>query len=129
MIRARPVFGFGWQTYETEHLPYERQLPTIPLTASTVGLHNILLAYAVELGLVGAALWVIALLLGVGGALLARAPPDLQPWRLGLLALFVFFILQENSVPPTVFQNQMLWLWAGVVWTARYPPALSVTAP
>jgi O-antigen ligase len=129
MIEARPLFGFGWQTYNEKHLPYEQQLTSIPLTATTAGLHNILLSYAVDLGLIGAALWTLGIVLGVGGALATRAPPDLQPWRLTLLALFVFFIIQENSVPPTVFQNQVLWLWAGLVWAARYQSGLRGPVP
>jgi O-antigen ligase len=90
--------------------------------------HSIVLTYAVELGLVGLALWIISLLMGVGGALLTRGPPDLEPWRATLLALAVFFVIQENFVPPAVFQNLCIWLWAGVVWAGRYAGAERVRA-
>jgi hypothetical protein len=36
--------------------------------------------------------------------------------------LFVFFIVVQNAVPPTqAIDTFALWLWAGVVWRARYP--------
>jgi O-antigen ligase len=121
MIKARPLFGFGWSRYLADSRQYVQQSPNIPLTAETKNVHSIVLTYGVELGLVGLMLWIVALLMGVGGALLTRGPPDLQPWRVALLALFVFFVIQENFVPPAVFQNLGIWLWAGVVWAARYP--------
>jgi O-antigen ligase len=121
MIEARPLLGVGWARYVESNGPYLEQSPDYPLTATSNVLHSVVLTYAVELGLVGAALWVACLLLGIGGALMTRGPPDLQPWRIALLALTVFFLVEESFVPPTVFQNLCLWLWAGVVWTARYP--------
>jgi putative inorganic carbon (hco3(-)) transporter len=128
MINAKPLFGFGWSRYLADSGPYVQLSPNIPLTAENKDVHSIVLTYAVELGLVGVTLWTIAVLMGVGGALLSRGPPDLQPWRITLLALFVFFVIQENFVPPAVFQNLCLWLWAGVVWAARYPRAESGAA-
>ena len=79
-----------------------------------------MLAYAVELGLVGALLWLASLLFAVGGALATRGPPDLRAWRAGLLAIAVCFIIVTNFVPPMAFPNLVLWLWAGVVWSGRY---------
>lgn len=135
MVEARPLLGVGWARFVEENEPYLEQSSDYPLTASDHVLHNVVLTYAVELGLVGAGLWVAAVLFGVGGALLRRGPPSLDPWRAGLLALFVFFAIQESFVPPTVFQNLCLWLWAGVVWagserrrTAAAEPAASFGA-
>jgi O-antigen ligase len=125
MIEARPLLGVGWARYLDKSGPYIQQSADYPLTATSSPIHSVALGYAVELGLVGVGLWILSLLLGVGGALLSRGPPDLQAWRLGLLALFVFFAVEESFVPPTVFQNLCLWLWAGVVWTARYPAVAS----
>jgi putative inorganic carbon (HCO3(-)) transporter len=123
IIKARPLFGVGWSRYLAESGQYIQQGPNIPLTAETKDVHSIVLGYAAELGLVGVTLWIIAVLMGVSGALMTRGPPDLQPWRATLVALFVFFAIQENFVPPAVFQNLSLWLWAGVVWTAHYQSA------
>lgn len=115
MIKARPLTGFGWDKFQDVSSEYFRQSQNYPLTATTAGIHNYALFYAVGLGLPGATLWAIGLLLGVGGALLRRGPPELAPWRAGLLAIFVMFVIVANSVPPTMFQNLALWLWAGVV--------------
>ncbi len=122
MIEARPLFGFGWNRYLEDNTPYFRQSANYPLTATTVFIHNAVLTYGVELGLVGVALWLLALFMGVGGALLTRGPPALEPWRAGLLALVVFFVVVQNAVPPTqAIDTLALWMWAGVVWRARYP--------
>lgn len=129
MIETHPLLGVGWARYVAVSEPYLQQSPDYPLTATEEPQHSVVLTYAVELGLVGATLWALCLLLGVGGALMSRGPPDLEPWRIALLALFVFFAIEESFVPPTVFQNLCLWLWAGVVWTARYPAAALLAAP
>ena len=122
MIEARPLLGFGWNQFATAHDPYIRESPNIPLTGTNIVVHNVYLTYAVELGLIGASLWLLAVLMGAGGTLLTRAPPELEPWRIGLVALFVFFLIGEAAVPATVFVNASLWLWAGVVAVVRYPP-------
>lgn len=123
MIWARPLFGFGWGRYQQVDTPYFQQSPEYPLVGTNADLSNYVLGYAEELGLVGVTLWIVALLIGVGGALVVRGPPDLEPWRAGLLAIFIFFAIMESFVPPTVFANLTLWMWAGVVWSARYRPA------
>jgi putative inorganic carbon (HCO3(-)) transporter len=121
MIQAKPLLGFGWDQYQSSYLPYVQQSPNIPLTGTQIDPHSAYLTYGVELGLVGGTLWLAAVLVGVGGTALARVPAELQPWRIGLLALLAFFLIGEAAVPPTVFVNASLWLWAGVVATARYP--------
>ena len=125
MIEARPLVGFGWNQFQSKHDAYIRESPNIPLTATNIVLHNVYLTYAVELGLIGASLWVLALLLGAGGTVVTPVPGELEPWRIGLLALLVFFVIGEAAVPPTVFVNASLWLWAGVVAVVRYPPTTS----
>jgi putative inorganic carbon (hco3(-)) transporter len=129
MIEARPLFGVGWGRYLDTKDAFVKQSPDYPLTATSEPLHNVALTYAVELGLVGATLWALSLLLGVGGALLSRGPPDLQPWRVGLLGLFVFFLIEESFVPPTVFQNLCLWLWAGLVFAGRSSAPMHESPP
>jgi hypothetical protein len=78
------------------------------------------LTYAVNLGLIGVTLWLGGLLLGVGGALGTRGPPDLLPWRVGLLAVALATLVVLNATPPTAWGNRMLWLLAGVVVAGRY---------
>jgi putative inorganic carbon (hco3(-)) transporter len=119
MIAARPLLGFGWDRFQADSGPYFLQNLNYPLTATSIDIHNYFLSYAVELGLVGLLLWLSGLLMGGFGALSTRAPPELEPWRMAFLAIAVCYLLVANSVPPTVFQNEAFWLWAGVLWGAR----------
>lgn len=121
MIAAKPLFGFGWDAYERESLNYFRQASSYPMTGYSdhelpLPLHDTYLSNAVELGLVGALLWLASLAWGVGGAIVSCATPELRAWRLGLIAIAVFFCvvaffdpLQQN------FSQLLLWLWAGAV--------------
>ncbi len=122
MLEARPLAGFGWGQYQADHLPYIQESANIPLTGTNIDPHSVYLEYAAELGLVGSSLWLLAVLLGAGGTTLVRVPAELEPWRQGLVALVVFFLIGESAVPPTVFVNASLWLWAGVVAVGRYQP-------
>jgi O-antigen ligase len=123
MVLARPLFGFGPGTFQARSGPYFEQDPSYPLTSSGGELHNIVLSYAVELGLVGTSIWLLCLLLAVGGAIVTRGPPELYPWRIGLLAVAVIWLIVANLVPMVqAFPNHVLWLWAGVVWPWRYAP-------
>ena len=130
MIEARPLFGFGWATFEHSSLDYFQQSPNIPLnsnlafsstTNGTFGVHNAFLEYGATLGLVGLSLWVVGLLLAIGGAFRARGSPDLERWRLGLLPVLVFYLVIANAVPPALFPNLAVWLWLGVVWAGYNP--------
>jgi O-antigen ligase len=121
MVLARPLFGFGLGTFRDRSGPYFKQSPDFPLTNTTGELHNVFLSIAAELGLVGASIWLLALVLAVGGAITVRGPPELYPWRVGLLAMTVMWLIVANLTPMLqAFPNQALWLWAGVVWPWRY---------
>ncbi len=120
MIEDRPVVGFGWGKYESESTPYFRLSDDIPISRTDI--HNMFLTYGVELGLIGLAAWAAAFLFGIGGAIASRAPPEVEPWRVGLLAITVFFVIVGSFVPPTVFPNLIIWTWGGLVWAAAYRP-------
>jgi O-antigen ligase len=133
MIAAKPLFGFGWGRYRSDSLDYFRQTAEYPMYGHFPGdaepgekilpLHDTYLAYAVELGLVGTLLWLGALLWGVGGAILSHGPEELQPWKLGLIAIAVFFLVVAIFNPyQEPFPVLLLWLWAGV---AQGSPSLS----
>lgn len=116
MIDAKPLLGFGWGRYQTDSLDYYRQALDYPLT-EVRNVHNVFLANAVELGLLGAGLWVITLLLVFGRAILRRGPPELHPWRIGLIAVFISYVVCAFVTPlgyalPTL----LLWTWAGICW-------------
>lgn len=130
MLEARPLFGFGWDRYTSDSLPYFRQARTYPmdgyqleeLNSYAIGtyetplpLHDTYLTYAVELGLIGGLLWLASLLWGLGGAIFSRGPADLRPWKLSLLAITVFSIVVDSTSPPQApFPSLLLWVWAGV---------------
>ncbi|HEY7631760.1 MAG TPA: O-antigen ligase family protein [Thermoleophilaceae bacterium] len=117
MVNARPLLGFGWNNFQKDSLDYFRQADTYPLKGIGVPVHNVFLLTAVELGLVGATLWALALFLAVGAAIFdSGGPPELRPWRIGLLALFVEVLAVANFGPSTYpFPTLLLWTWAGLV--------------
>ncbi|MGV1048307.1 MAG: O-antigen ligase family protein [Solirubrobacterales bacterium] len=121
MIVERPLRGFGLGTFQQRSAPYFQLNPSFPLTATRGELHNVVLSYTVELGLIGAFVWLLGLALAVGGAIVVRGPPELYPWRIGLLAVAAIWLIVANLVPMVQpFPNYLLWLWAGVVWPWRY---------
>ncbi len=127
MIEAKPLLGFGWASYPSSSLEYFRQSPNYPMDGYThaeslaglaekpLPLHDSYLAYAVELGLIGTLLWAATLLSGTGAAIFGRASPELRPWRLGLIAITIFFLVVGIFNPYLApFAALLLWLWAGV---------------
>jgi O-antigen ligase len=79
-------------------------------------LHDSYLSNAVELGLVGVVLWLGSLFWGVGGAIFNRGSPELRPWKLGLIAIAVFFAVLAFFDPLQAnFTELLLWVWAGML--------------
>ncbi len=128
MLAARPLFGFGWAGYTTHSLAYFRQPRSYPqdgyMLQERVGthapplpLHDTYLAFAVELGLLGALLWLTCLLWGVGQAIFSRGPVGLTPWKQGLLAIALFYLVIALVDPHEhAFPLLLLWTWAGVAF-------------
>jgi O-antigen ligase len=126
MVKSKPLLGFGFNRYQTDSLDYFRQPSDYPMTGYvhgvTIGLpdpviplHNTYLAYAVELGLVGVLLWLASIVWAVGDALASHGPTALRPWKLGLLAIAVFFVVVSVVDPhPAPFPMVLLFVWAGV---------------
>jgi putative inorganic carbon (hco3(-)) transporter len=125
MVSARPLFGFGWDRFTRDDLEYFRQASDHPMggysqgsteeSQAVVPLHDTYLSSVVELGLVGASLWFASMFWGIGGAIFSRGPADLRPWKLGLIAIAVFFFVVALFNPyQAPFSMLMLWVWAGV---------------
>ncbi len=121
MIKARPLFGFGWSTFTDVSLPYFRQAASYPMTGFNVALHDVYLSNAVELGLVGLLLWLLAQIYAFGTALAGRAPPEMRPWKIGLVAMIIL-VAVVGVVNPLEqnFAQLLLWTWAGVIVGATW---------
>lgn len=119
MIQDRPLLGFGWGRFEDESKPFYRDSGNYPLT-TVRQLHNIFLSNAVELGLIGASLWLVALLAGIGGAVMRRGPPELRPWKIGLIAVAIAMVAVGAAAPlGNPLPWLLTWTWAGVAWGGR----------
>ncbi len=118
MIKAKPIFGFGWGRFASTSGPYFRQSASYPLVYTTV-VHDVYLSLGAELGIVGLSLWLLVVALGIGGAMRA-SPPGMRTWRNGLVAYAVFYLIVIAFVPPpSSFPPLLLWLLAGVIWGQR----------
>jgi putative inorganic carbon (HCO3(-)) transporter len=122
MTEAHPLFGVGWQEFGARADEYYQLAKTYPLVTSTV-VHNLVLSNLAELGLIGVALWLAALVLGLGGAIGRRAPPGLRPWQYGLMAITIEWVLGGMFGPLAyAFANSSLWVWAGIVYGPKACP-------
>jgi O-antigen ligase len=124
MIAARPLLGFGWEQFQVKNTDYFQLGDNIPLTVSRgTALHNMFVGNAAELGLIGTSLWALALVFGVGGAMFVRGPPELRPWKIGLAAFAVCWVVSANFSYLLAFPTLLLWVWAGIVWSYRTSPS------
>jgi putative inorganic carbon (hco3(-)) transporter len=115
MVEAQPAIGFGWGRFGAESKPYYRLAATYPLTSVGTA-HNMTLSNASELGLSGAALWLLIIVLAIVIPACRRASPEIEPWRIGLIAVAVAWFIQSNFTPlDYAFDNYVVWLWAGIV--------------
>jgi putative inorganic carbon (HCO3(-)) transporter len=115
MVEAKPLLGWGWDNFVADSPPFFRQAGTYPVTGLGKVVHNVVLSNAVELGLVGTGLWLLVLVVGLGGAIVSRGPPILKPWRMIATAYAVcFFVVAMLGPLPYTMPNLLLWTFAGV---------------
>jgi len=115
MVEARPALGFGWGMFGQASVPYYRLAKSYPLTSVTDA-HNVPLSNAAELGLLGLALWIAILLAAIVRPSVRRAPPEIELYRLGLIAIATAWFVQANFTPfDYAFDNYVVWLFAGIV--------------
>ncbi|HEX8054592.1 MAG TPA: O-antigen ligase family protein, partial [Thermoleophilaceae bacterium] len=127
LVAHNPFVGVGWDRPNAELEPYFRMDETIPLTGGRAGLHNIYLYYVAGLGLIGFGLWLIALLFSFSRALSPSDSLLLVPWKVGLKALLVAWLVVGLFSPAHYpFTTYLVWAWAGVACgTPVGAPALS----
>ena len=136
MIEARPLFGFGWGRF-LQVVPDYFKTSNSYSTAIGEGriantpIHDVYASIATELGLVGLALWMLVLFIGVGGAVLSRrVAPELRPWQIALGSILVLWLVAAISSPLAAsFQSLIIWLWAAVIVGAQRPPVAVGTRP
>jgi O-antigen ligase len=131
MILDHPIAGVGLVSFSEHSETYFRQPSTYPLVAELkIGVHNVFLLLGTEIGLLGLTLFLLSFTLAIGRGLVSRAPPDLEPWRIGLIAIALCWVVTANFAPlGHVFADSITWLWAGVVLAGsveagRPPPRL-----
>lgn len=120
MVEERPLLGWGWNTFPEASLDHFVLSPDHPVTGAGLNVHNVFLGHAVELGLVGFVLWLVAFFLGPVAASVVPPAPRMRPWRLGMIALLVQFLVVATFQPLAfAMPNLLVWLWAGVVVGGR----------
>jgi hypothetical protein len=129
MILDRPALGFGWGRFVTlSPSYYQTSNSYVVWDERAMPVHDVYLSIAVDLGLIGFALWGCILLVGVGKAIFSRrAPPDVRPLRITLGALFGMWLAAGLTSPlGSSFQSLIIWLWAAVIvggeWQASRQP-------
>ncbi len=134
VIEDRPLFGLGWRKFIGGGRDYFRLLPDIPQQGTTIDIHNIVLSIGAELGLVGLTLWLAVVGTTVVAPMVRRAPPELEDWRLGLIAMGIQAAVVALSTPfAYTFCLFFVWTWAGILSVPRYsrprfPDAVPTTA-
>jgi O-antigen ligase len=131
-IQDHPLFGMGWSTWTQKNIPYLQQASTYPLNASAVRIpvHNAFLGYGAELGLIGALLFAVSLLWGVGWSMLKRPPPEVNAWRLVALAVFLCDFVVINFQPGLGFPSVIVWVLPAIVLApAFWAQEETVTVP
>ncbi len=116
MFESRPLLGYGWGTFPRYSPHFYHVAKDYPL--SSVGeVHNVVLSNAAELGVVGLGLWLLGLTAAMIAPFRRRAPPSLEPWKLGLVAVGVAWFVQANFAPLAyAFDNYLPWLFAGIAF-------------
>ncbi len=119
MIEAKPLFGFGWGTFPAKSPRYYHVARTYPLS-SVPEVHNVSLSNAVEIGLFGFGMWLLAIVIAMIGPLTRRGPPELAPWKLATIAIAVAWFVQTNFAPVSyAYDNYIPWVFAAIAYGTR----------
>ncbi len=117
MLMEKPLTGHGWNRFASVANSYFFQADDYPLgiVKAKVGAHNLPLAVASELGLIGATLLLGGLLVAFWEGLTGPAAPDIQLWRVGLIALAIHYLVIMLLTPGRhLFLLITLLIWAAV---------------
>jgi O-antigen ligase len=123
IVEQEPLTGIGWSKFLDEAPDWVRQADSYPVTNVAIEVHNVVLSRAAELGLPGAALFVLCILFGPWRALVQRRRPgagadDLLGWwsiSAGVTAVWSVTIMLSPT--PYPLPNSLVWLLAGISLT------------
>ena len=80
--------------------------------------------------MIGLGLWLLGLAAAVIAPFRRRGPPSLEPWKLGLIAVTVAWLVQANFAPLAyAFDNYIPWLFAGIALGVPQPATARVREP
>jgi O-antigen ligase len=115
IVEDRALTGIGWQRFTDDGPAYLRQADAYPITGTGIEVHNVPLSHAAELGVPGAAMYLLALALALARGLRRGLPPELVPYRTALVAIAVAWAVVASFGPLSyAFPNTVLWLWLGL---------------
>lgn len=114
MVLDKPLTGHGWNRFSAVANDYFWQADTYPLgvAKAKVGAHNLPLAIASELGLIGVTLWAAGMIAAFWEGLTGRIPPSVRPWRIALIALVVHYVVLVLVTParhPVIALFLLVW--------------------
>lgn len=121
VLRHHPLTGVGWHQFAAEENSWLWQSDTEPLTNTGIAVHNVVLGYAAEMGLLGALLWVCMLAAAVFAVVRRSEPtaatqlPIWPSWPLWPVLMVVAWVVVSLFVPITyAFPSTTLWLFLGL---------------
>lgn len=117
IIDANPVTGIGWARFLEVGTQWVRQAENYPITTVDIEVHNVFLSRAAETGVLGAALWIIAALMGPLAALWPRPRTDEHGmwWLILIAAVCCWGVTSMTSPNPYPLPNNLMWLVGGIV--------------
>lgn len=117
VLESRPVTGVGFQNFPAVENDWLWQEDQMPITETSIAVHNVILGHAVELGIVGAALWVAVLGFMMSAALVGGSRiPAPRPVRLGVLAYVTGWLIVSMFVPISyALPCSIFWLGLGII--------------
>ena len=119
--RRGPALGFGWGTFGQASIPYYRLGQDLPPDEPSATPTTSRCRTPPSSGCWASRLWVAILIAAIAIPAVRRGPPDIEPYRLGLIAIATAWFVQSNFTPfDYAFDNYVVWLLAGVVAAASY---------
>jgi putative inorganic carbon (HCO3(-)) transporter len=117
ILPFHPVLGVGYYNFFNVENDWFWQLDTTPVAATRIAVHNVFLGDAVEIGIPGATVWFLSLMVAAK-ALLRPLPvgPEKLMWRQAALGYFVCWFAQAMLMPITYpLPSSLLWVFLGIV--------------